>query len=75
MEHLSVTALIAQRPTDDTRMVLVPLHHAVDTVYVRRIPVFPISGMIDGILKIRHGTHAVVLYIGFVHHVETVTVA
>ena len=64
VEVLAVAGLVAHRPEDDGRVVLVALDHADHTVYIGRQPAFLVADRMV----------AVALDIGFVHHVEAIVI-
>ena len=64
IEILASTTLVAQRPEDDRGMIAVALHHPYHAVYHGRLPVVLAADRVV----------AVALHIGFVHHVEAVSV-
>ena len=82
LERTAVRTLVAHRPEDDARMVLVALHAALRAVNGRRDPRGvvgdrPVPALVDGRVALvrMHAAHrAVALVVSLGHHVEAETV-
>ena len=66
-KHVAVAGFVTERPQDDTRVVLVALHHAVQAVHHRSAPVIAALGQV--------AVRTVAFHVRLVNHVNTVLVA